>query len=263
MVITITMNGNFVNIETVHDCAGWRALIGVGANPPGPRETATGDLPRAVACCIRSPTRLRLHAGSAARSSWSNSRLRPTVSRRCWLIRASRLIRWVAREPHRGGNRVRPRAQCPHAARTLDLDIIAIGDLVRDEPDPVLPHPRAHLRAFVLRHLADVAPDWMHPVLGRTAAALLADLPPQDIQPLEFVDDLITLADAASPQSSLQTSNAKPGAIPSTTNPRSVTSIVARFGVNTLDGARCGQRIGALRHQFGRAVFRRVLHQHP
>jgi 2-amino-4-hydroxy-6-hydroxymethyldihydropteridine diphosphokinase len=72
----------------------------------------------------------------------------------------------------------------PNAARTLDLDIIAIGDLVRDEKDPVLPHPRAHLRAFVLAPLADVAPDWLHPVLGRTAAALLADLPPQDIQPL-------------------------------------------------------------------------------
>ena len=72
----------------------------------------------------------------------------------------------------------------PNAARTLDLDIIAIGDLVRSEPDPILPHPRAHLRAFVLAPLVDVAPDWLHPVLGRTAAALLADLPPQDIQPL-------------------------------------------------------------------------------
>ncbi len=72
----------------------------------------------------------------------------------------------------------------PNAARTLDLDIIAIGDLVRAEPDPILPHPRAHERAFVLAPLADVAPDWVHPVLGRTAAALLADLPPQDIQPL-------------------------------------------------------------------------------
>ncbi len=72
----------------------------------------------------------------------------------------------------------------PNAARTLDLDIIAIGDLVRDEKDPILPHPRAHLRAFVLAPLADVAPAWLHPVLGQTAAALLADLPPQDIQPL-------------------------------------------------------------------------------
>jgi 2-amino-4-hydroxy-6-hydroxymethyldihydropteridine diphosphokinase len=76
------------------------------------------------------------------------------------------------------------RRGAPNAARTLDLDIIAIGDQVRDAPDPVLPHPRAHLRAFVLAPLADVVPDWVHPVLGRTAAVLLADLPPQEIWPL-------------------------------------------------------------------------------
>ena len=45
----------------------------------------------------------------------------------------------------------------PNAARTLDLDIIGIGGRSR-QPDPILPHPRAHLRAFVLAPLADVAP---------------------------------------------------------------------------------------------------------
>jgi 2-amino-4-hydroxy-6-hydroxymethyldihydropteridine diphosphokinase len=72
----------------------------------------------------------------------------------------------------------------PNAARTLDLDIIGIGGLVRDAPDPIVPHPRAHLRAFVLAPLADVAPGWVHPVLGRTAVELLALLPPQEIRPL-------------------------------------------------------------------------------
>jgi 2-amino-4-hydroxy-6-hydroxymethyldihydropteridine diphosphokinase len=69
----------------------------------------------------------------------------------------------------------------PNAARTLDLDIIAIDDLVRDAPDPVLPHPRAHERAFVLRPLRDVCPGWVHPRLGQTVDALLAALPAQDI----------------------------------------------------------------------------------
>ena len=72
-----------------------------------------------------------------------------------------------------------------NAARSLDLDIIAMGDmgqLVRIAPDPVLPHPRAHERAFVLRPLADVAPEWRHPVMRATAAELLAALPPQSIE---------------------------------------------------------------------------------
>lgn len=72
----------------------------------------------------------------------------------------------------------------PNAARTLDLDIIAIGDLVRHAPDPVVPHPRAHERAFVLLPLLDVAPAWVHPVLRRPVATLLAELPAQGIRRL-------------------------------------------------------------------------------
>lgn len=70
------------------------------------------------------------------------------------------------------------------AARTLDLDIVDIDGQVRDQPDPVLPHPRAHLRAFVLVPLADVAPDWVHPRLHRGVHDLLATLPTQQIRPL-------------------------------------------------------------------------------
>ncbi|MDB5369375.1 MAG: 2-amino-4-hydroxy-6-hydroxymethyldihydropteridine diphosphokinase [Roseomonas sp.] len=77
--------------------------------------------------------------------------------------------------------RVRP---YPNAPRTLDLDIIAMGDLMRDTPDPVLPHPRAHLRRFVLQPLAEVAPGWRHPLLNKTVEELLLDLPPAPMEPL-------------------------------------------------------------------------------
>ncbi len=73
----------------------------------------------------------------------------------------------------------------PNAARTLDLDIIGIDGVIRSAgEDPILPHPRAHLRAFVLLPLRDVAPDWVHPVLGEGVQALIGRLPPQDIRPV-------------------------------------------------------------------------------
>ena len=76
----------------------------------------------------------------------------------------------------------------PNAPRVLDLDIIDLDGLVRDAPDPVLPHPRAHLRGFVLLPLAEVAPDWVHPRLEQPIAALMAALPAQDVRPLPQPD---------------------------------------------------------------------------
>ena len=65
-----------------------------------------------------------------------------------------------------------------NAARILDLDLIAYGDLVRAEADGLqLPHPRMHVRAFVLKPLAELAPAWRHPVSGKGIAELLAALP--------------------------------------------------------------------------------------
>ena len=64
----------------------------------------------------------------------------------------------------------------PNAARTLDLDLIDLDGLIRDTPDPILPHPRMHQRAFVLLPLLDVAPDWVHPANGRTGRRLLDEV---------------------------------------------------------------------------------------
>ena len=60
----------------------------------------------------------------------------------------------------------------PNAPRTLDLDLIAYGREVSARAGLVLPHPRAAERRFVMGPLAQIAPDWRHPVLGETAAVL-------------------------------------------------------------------------------------------
>jgi 2-amino-4-hydroxy-6-hydroxymethyldihydropteridine diphosphokinase len=64
--------------------------------------------------------------------------------------------------------------------RVVDVDILAYGDAVIDLPDLQVPHPRLHERGFVLVPLADLAPEWRHPLLGKTAVELLAELPPRE-----------------------------------------------------------------------------------
>jgi 2-amino-4-hydroxy-6-hydroxymethyldihydropteridine diphosphokinase len=66
------------------------------------------------------------------------------------------------------------RRSVPNAPRTLDLDLIAYGRRVIDQPGLILPHPRAADRLFVMGPLAEIAPNWTHPITGETAAALAA-----------------------------------------------------------------------------------------
>ncbi|MFY9240160.1 MAG: 2-amino-4-hydroxy-6-hydroxymethyldihydropteridine diphosphokinase [Roseovarius sp.] len=89
--------------------------------------------------------------------------------------------------------------------RTLDLDLVALGDEVRPDAalhaewrdlplaaqmerapeELILPHPRMQDRAFVLIPLADVAPGWLHPILGRTVVQMVADLPKEAVDAVQ------------------------------------------------------------------------------
>ncbi len=70
----------------------------------------------------------------------------------------------------------------PNAARTLDLDLLAMDDRVMATTKLVLPHPRLQDRAFVLAPLDDIRPDWTHPVLHLSVATMLEAVSGQDIQ---------------------------------------------------------------------------------
>ena len=65
-------------------------------------------------------------------------------------------------------------------ARVLDLDLLAYDQVIVDEPDIIVPHPRLSQRSFVLMPWAQIAPDWTHPCLNLTVAEMLDALPAVD-----------------------------------------------------------------------------------
>ena len=62
-----------------------------------------------------------------------------------------------------------------NAPRTIDLDILLLGTSVLSTPELIVPHPRFHQRRFVLEPMVEIAPDVIHPVMGKTMRELLID----------------------------------------------------------------------------------------
>ena len=162
-----------------------KALISIGGNLPGPGRKASIDMCRAAVSRLDLLPGIRL----CGLSRWFLTAPVPPSGQPDYVNAVAALL--VDTDPavllrqlmaiEAACGRVRG---APNAARTVDLDIVAMGDLVRAAPDPILPHPRAHERAFVLLPLLDVAPGWIHPALGQTGRELLAALPPQGIRAL-------------------------------------------------------------------------------
>ena len=189
-------------------------LVGIGANLPGRDGAAPLASCRAAAAALDGLPGLRL----VALSRWWESAPIPPLPGAPWFVNGvarlaragdvARLARAgdVARLAREGGaallaSELDPAALLaalhgieasfarqrpyPNAPRTLDLDLLDVDGARCDTPGLVLPHPRLHLRAFVLRPLLEVAPGWRHPVLG-DAAALLAALPGQALRPMRL-----------------------------------------------------------------------------
>lgn len=160
-------------------------LIAIGANLPGPGGASP------LETCKKAAGLLRMISGLTfvALSGWYRTQALPAGDQPDYCNGVIRLegatdpaaLLATCLELEAQFLRVREQVNGP---RTLDLDLLDVNGIVRDSPDPILPHPRAHLRAFVLLPLRDVAPAWVHPGLAQSIGSLIAALPAQDIHPL-------------------------------------------------------------------------------
>ena len=164
MRIPEILTGNRVRLDEA-------VVIALGSNLPGEYASTHALLEAAVA---RLPD---LGLRQIARSGWWRSAAWPDPAKPDYLngvvlvetaLAPAEVLTALMRLERAFGRR----RGAANAERTLDLDLIAHGRRIIADEGLTVPHPRAAERLFVMGPLAEIAPDWTHPITGATARAL-------------------------------------------------------------------------------------------
>jgi len=165
-------------------------LVAIGSNVPGPWGAPHETVEQALAELDRPPLRL-VRASRLIRTAPMGHHDQPDFINAVAIVASDLEAADLLAHLHDIELAADRRRSLRWGPRTLDLDLLDFDGRVISEADRVrirhglmvLPHPGIAQRAFVLGPIAEIAPDWRHPVTAKSAAEMLAELSEGDVGP--------------------------------------------------------------------------------